>query len=139
MLKLNQCSINSIHHTVIKSTDEIDSTSKPFDLLFTQVNPITPTAIIYCEGQFGNIDGKTANGLIRHSHNYRILSVIDSTKAGLDSVEVLGDEKNGIPIVSDIKEAIVLAKDLPDYFIFGIAPSNGILTDLEKEIMLYAM
>lgn len=139
MLKLNQCSINSIHHTVIKSTDEIDSTSKPFDLLFTQVNPITPTAIIYCEGQFGNIDGKTANGLIRHSHNYRILSVIDSTKAGLDSGEVLGDEKNGIPIVSDIKEAIVLAKDLPDYFIFGIAPSNGILTDLEKEIMLYAM
>lgn len=48
-------------------------------------------------------------------------------------------KKNGIPIVSDIKEAIVLAKDLPDYFIFGIAPSNGILTDLEKEIMLYAM
>ncbi|OED55298.1 EBNA-1 nuclear protein [Aliivibrio fischeri] len=139
MLKLNQCSLNALRHTAIKSTDEIDSTSKPFDLLFTQVNPITPTAIIYCEGQFGNIDGKTANGLIRHSHNYRILSVIDSTKAGLDSGEVLGDEKNGIPIVSDIKEAIALAKDLPDYFIFGIAPSNGILTDLEKEIMLYAM
>jgi hypothetical protein len=27
----------------------------------------TSTAIIYCEGKFGAIDGKTANGLVRHS------------------------------------------------------------------------
>ena len=44
----------------------------------------TATAIIYCEGQFGDIDGKTANGLIRHSEKYTVLSVIDSTQAGLD-------------------------------------------------------
>ncbi|MUH96306.1 DUF1611 domain-containing protein [Aliivibrio fischeri] len=135
MSKLNQ----SYSKISLNSKIELDSTSKPFDLLFSQINPITPTAIIYCEGHFGDVDGKTANGLIRHSHNYRILSVIDSKKAGLDSGEVLGEEKNGIPIVSDIKEAVALAEDLPDYFIFGIAPSSGVLTDFEKEIVLYAM
>jgi len=36
------------------------------------------TAIIYCEANFGEIDGKTANGLIRRSEKYKILSVIDS-------------------------------------------------------------
>ena len=43
------------------------------------------TAIVYCEGNFGAIDGKTANGLVRHSEKYEILSVIDSDKAGLDA------------------------------------------------------
>jgi hypothetical protein len=37
-----------------------------------------PTAVVYCEGQFGALDGKTANGLVRHSEKYEILSVIDS-------------------------------------------------------------
>lgn len=43
----------------------------------------TKTAIVYCEGNFGAIDGKTANGLVRHSEKYEILSVIDSEQAGL--------------------------------------------------------
>ena len=55
------------------------------------------TAVVYCEGNFGAGDGKTANGLVRHSEKYEILSVIDSEKAGLDAGEVLGDEPNGIP------------------------------------------
>jgi hypothetical protein len=25
------------------------------------------TAVVYCEGNFGSSDGKTANGLVRHS------------------------------------------------------------------------
>lgn len=29
--------------------------------------PVGVTAIVYCEGQFGEQDGKTANGLVRHS------------------------------------------------------------------------
>ena len=51
------------------------------------VNPVntnrnrTATAIVYCEANFGAIDGKTANGLVRHSERYEILSVIDSHKA----------------------------------------------------------
>jgi hypothetical protein len=56
------------------------------------------TAIVYCEGNFGGIDGKTANGLVRYSEKYEILSIIDSEKAGLDAGSVLDDEPNGIPI-----------------------------------------
>ena len=58
-----------------------------------KVSPSTPsqagvvqeraaTAVVYCEANFGAIDGKTANGLVRHSEKYEILSVIDSEKAG---------------------------------------------------------
>ena len=41
--------------------------------------PEGSTAVVYCEGQFGEQDGKTANGLVRHSEKYDVLSVIDST------------------------------------------------------------
>ena len=58
----------------------------------------TATAVVYCEGNFGLIDGKTANGLVRHSQKYTILGVIDSTQAGRDAGEVLDGEPNGIPI-----------------------------------------
>jgi len=37
-------------------------------------------ALVYCENEFGKIDGKVANGLARHSEKYEILGVIDSTK-----------------------------------------------------------
>ena len=37
---------------------------------------------------FGEIDGKTANGLVRHSQSYRIVAVIDSLHAGADAGEV---------------------------------------------------
>jgi len=30
----------------------------------------TPTALVYCEGNFGFPDGKTANGLVRPSQKY---------------------------------------------------------------------
>ncbi|MDC5718398.1 DUF1611 domain-containing protein [Vibrio europaeus] len=103
------------------------------------IKPVIPSAIIYCEGNFGRIDGKTANGLVRHSLSYRILSVIDSELAGLDAGEVLDNKANGIPIVSSIEEALVQAETIPDYFIFGIAPSNGFLSHLDKSILLNAM
>ena len=51
-----------------------------------------------------SIDGKTANGLVRYSEKYQILSVIDSTKAGLDAGSVLGDGPNGIPVVAGLAE-----------------------------------
>jgi len=97
------------------------------------------TAIIYCEGNFGRIDGKTANGLIRHSEKYKILSVIDSTKAGQDSGMALDDIPNNIPICRDLAEAIEIAGGAPDSFIFGIAPLSGMLSEHERGIMLEAI
>jgi uncharacterized NAD-dependent epimerase/dehydratase family protein len=97
------------------------------------------TAIVYCEGNFGAIDGKTANGLVRHSEKYAIRSVIDSQKAGSDAGAVLDGEPNGIPICRDLSEALAQADDLPAYFIFGIAPATGTLSAYERGLMLEAI
>ena len=97
------------------------------------------TAIVYCEANFGAIDGKTANGLVRHSERYKILSVIDSAKAGLDSGTVLDGQPNAIPVCRDLDEALAIAETLPDYFIFGMAPASGMLSLRERSVVLEAM
>ncbi len=98
-----------------------------------------PTALVYCEANFGGIDGKTANGLVRYSERYEILTVIDSEKAGLDSGAVLDGEPNGIPIHRDLAEALACTGGAPDYFIFGMAPSSGMLSTKERGIVLEAI
>lgn len=97
------------------------------------------TAVVYCEANFGAVDGKTANGLVRHSEKYRILSVIDSEKAGLDAGEVLGDPPNAIPVSRDLAAALEDAGGVPDYFIFGMAPASGMLSPRERHLVLEAM
>lgn len=105
--------------------------------------PATPekrnTAIVYCEGNFGAIDGKTANGLVRHSEKYEILSVIDSEKAGFDTGMVLEQVPNAIPICRDLADALAQADHTPDYFIFGMAPSSGMLSTHERGLVIEAM
>ena len=97
------------------------------------------SAIVYCEGNFGDADGKTANGLVRHSERYEILAVIDSRKAGLDAGVVLGDGPNDIPIRRDLTDALAHARCTPDYFIIGIAPATGLLSPHERRVVLEAM
>ena len=97
------------------------------------------TAIVYCEGNFGGIDGKTANGLVRHSEKYQILSIIDSEKAGQDAGETLDNQPNEIPIVQNLAAALKQAGRTPDYFIFGIAPASGMLSSKERNLMLSAI
>jgi len=121
----------SADKSLTKVTPAIDSPSTPS-------NPVT-TAIIYCEGNFAAPDGKTANGLVRHSEKYKILSVIDSEKAGLDAGSVLDDKPNAIPIYRDFEEALTQAGDVPDTFIFGMAPSSGMLSPHERGLVLEAM
>ena len=97
------------------------------------------TAIVYCEANFGALDGKTANGLIRRSEKYEILSVIDSEKAGLDTGMVLDDKPNSIPICRDLADSLAQAGSVPDSFIFGMAPSSGMLSKHERALVLEAM
>lgn len=97
------------------------------------------TAIIYCEENFGRIDGKTANGLVRYSEQYKIIAVIDSTKAGQDCGMVLDDTRNNIPVCRDLTEALEIAGDTPDSFIYGMAPLSGMLPQHERTIMLGAI
>jgi uncharacterized NAD-dependent epimerase/dehydratase family protein len=97
------------------------------------------TAIVYCEGNFGAIDGKTANGLVRNSERYKILSVIDSKKAGLDAGTVLDHVPNGISICRDLEASLSMADGIPDYFIFGMAPASGMLSIRERALIIEAM
>ncbi len=97
------------------------------------------TAVVYCEGNFGTMDGKTANGLVRHSEKYDILSVIDSRYAGRDAGEVLDGSPNGIPMRRDLAEAVGAADRVPDFFIFGMAPSSGMLSPAERRVVLDAI
>lgn len=101
--------------------------------------PARPTAVVYCEANFGAGDGKTANGLVRHSERYEIVAVIDSRQAGLDAGEVLDGEASSIPIVRDLPDTISLVGGTPDVFIFGVAPSSGMLSATERLVMLDAI
>ncbi|MCU1483869.1 MAG: hypothetical protein JWN67_615 [Actinomycetia bacterium] len=98
-----------------------------------------PTAVVYCEGNFGALDGKTANGLVRHSETYQILSVIDSEQAGQDAGTILGDGPNGMTICTDLGEAVLRAGRVPDAFIFGMAPASGMLSPHERVVVLDAI
>lgn len=107
-----------------------------------------PTAIVWCEGNFGRLDGKTANGLVRSSEAYRLLSVIDSTCAGVNAGTVLNDQYAGIaldgqyadiPILSDLAQAIAHAGFLPDMLIIGLAPTDGLLAERDRAVLLQAM
>ncbi len=97
------------------------------------------TAVVYSEAFFGIADGKTANGLVRHSEKYQILAVIDSTKAGADAGAYLDDVPNGIPICADLAEAIAITGRVPDFFILGVAPLSGLLSPRQRGVVLDAM
>lgn len=85
------------------------------------------------------MDGKTANGLVRSSQTYRIVGIIDSERAGLDSGEILENKKNGIPIYGDLSEAVGAQPISPKYFIYGMAPLSGFLEEQEKNVVFQAM
>ncbi len=102
-----------------------------------------PTAVVYCEGHFTGIDGKTANGLVRHSETYDVLSVIDSRLAGQDSGTALDGRPNGIPVVASLEAALEHAISCdarrPDAMIVGVAPASGLLDVASRTVLLSAM
>ncbi len=98
--------------------------------------PLDDTAVVYCEGQFGEQDGKTANGLVRHSEKYRISSVVDRRHAGLDAGQFLDGVPNGIPVVADLAEAVAHAGRVPSHLICGLAPADGLLSTEQRVAFL---
>lgn len=103
------------------------------------LTPRQPTAVVYCEGNFGGTDGKTANGLVRHSERFRVVAVVDSEHAGSDAGLVLGDGPNGIPVVAGLDAALESPGGRPDWFVFGMAPSSGLLSAEQRQVVLRAM
>jgi uncharacterized NAD-dependent epimerase/dehydratase family protein len=97
------------------------------------------TALVYCEQQFGLVDGKTAAGLVRHSEIYTIVGIIDSSSAGQDAGKVLDNKINGIPIFVDLEDALSHLAAIPDCYIYGKAPLDTCIPDPERRLVLAAM
>jgi uncharacterized NAD-dependent epimerase/dehydratase family protein len=100
---------------------------------------IKKTALIYCEGEFGLVDGKTAAGLVRHSEIYTVVGVLDSRLAGKDAGEELGDRKSGIPVFADLDQALSRLSKVPDCYIYGKAPLDTYISTEERFLILEAM
>ncbi|WP_019503330.1 DUF1611 domain-containing protein [Pleurocapsa sp. PCC 7319] len=97
------------------------------------------TALVYCENQFGLMDGKTAAGLVRHSETYNIMGVIDSFLAGKDAGEELDNQKNNIPIFANLNSALANLPNVPDCYIYGKAPLEASIPIAERALILEAM
>ncbi len=100
---------------------------------------VKKTALVYCENQFGLIDGKTAAGLVRHSETYTIVGVIDSSLAGKDAGEQLDSERNNIPIFANLDEALEQLQKVPSCYIYGKAPLDACISVEERLLILEAM
>ncbi len=97
------------------------------------------TALVYCENQFGSVDGKTAAALVRHSEIYTVVGVIDSSLAGKDAGEELGEEKRGIPIFANLDDALSKLSEIPNCYIYGKAPLETYISAEERFLILEAM
>ena len=94
--------------------------------------------VILAEGNFGYHHGKTAMGVIRFGQD-KVLAVIDSTQAGRNVREWLGDSgRYDIPIVASISDAMGFLPRATGLLI-GIAPTGGRLPDEWRTVILAAI
>ena len=99
-------------------------------------------AIVYCEGYFGTTTGKTANGLVRFTRRYQVVAVLDSTRADADAGERLDGRANGIPILSNLPQALQFAQSTgrpATHFVVGLAPDGGRLPPEARRDVLAAI
>lgn len=93
---------------------------------------------ILAEGSFSQQAAKTAIGVLRYSPD-TVVAVIDSTRAGKDVAEALGEPGglgHGVPVVASVEEALAFA---PDTLLIGIAPIGGRLPDAWRPALLRAL
>jgi uncharacterized NAD-dependent epimerase/dehydratase family protein len=94
--------------------------------------------VILAEGNFGFHHGKTAMGMIRFGHD-KVVAVIDSTQAGHNVREWLGDSgRNDIPIVGTLNDALGFLPKA-NALLIGIAPTGGKLPDDWRPVILAAI
>jgi len=65
--------------------------------------------------------------------------VIDSSLAGKDAGEALGDKKSNIPIFATLDESLSILLEVPDCYIYGKAPLDACLSTEERFLILEAM
>ena len=93
-------------------------------------------AVILAEGVFGSTYGKTANGLVRFTTRFRVIAVIDSTKAGQDAGMVLSGVHKGIPIISTVDEAVDMGAKV---LVVGVATDGGYIPDEYRKFIACAI
>ena len=110
------------------------------------ITPFTPNlaavqtaAVVYCEGNFAGLDGKTAHGLVRFCEAFKIRAIIDSQSAGIDAGLLLDGISKGIPIVADLGKALALPGPRPTTFIYGMAPADGLYGKDDRRVLMEAM
>ena len=99
-------------------------------------------AIVYCEGAFNTLNGKTAHGLVRFCRRYVIAAVVDSRYAGRDAGEVLDGKACGIPVVDSIETALQSAGNAGNpgtHLVIGIAPDGGRLGKSARQDVIKAI
>lgn len=90
--------------------------------------------VILTEGYFGDLEAKTASGLIMYKPD-EVVAVIDSTQAGKTVQQILGFGGD-IPIVSHLTDSL---KYSPNALLIGIAPRGGRLPIEWREVVKQAL
>ncbi|MFH0794531.1 MAG: DUF1611 domain-containing protein, partial [bacterium] len=91
--------------------------------------------VIMAEGKFSPARAKTATGVIRYGP-YKVLGVIDSTKAGKRVSDFIAGIGHDIPIIASLDEAL---DKKPEALLIGIAPMGGKLPDAWRAVILQAI
>ena len=94
-------------------------------------------ALVYCEREYLNANGKTAHGLVRHTVRYDIVGVVDSTAPPGDAGQLLDGKPRGIPLFSDLEEAFRATK--PEIFIIGAVSEGGFLPEGYDKAITWAL
>jgi len=102
------------------------------------IQKISRVALIYCQSQFGKVNGKITHGLVRNSEKYEIIGIIDSSRKGEDAGMIVDGIENGMPIYENLMEALRFSPTSPTHLIFGIA-SDGFLTKRERTVIISAI
>ncbi|GGL66889.1 DUF1611 domain-containing protein [Halocalculus aciditolerans] len=86
-------------------------------------------AIVLAEGAFGDVAGKTANGVVMHSELFDARAVVDSTTAGRSARDVLGKpDAPDVPVVESVADALDARPDAA-VLVVGVAPAGGDLPE----------
>jgi len=94
--------------------------------------------VILAEGNFGFHHGKTALGVLRYGRD-TVVAVVDSTKAGENVRQYLGDAPRfDVPVVASLADALALPNP-PHALLIGIAPTGGKLPQSWRDTILGAI
>ena len=99
-------------------------------------------AIVYCQGAFNTLNGKTAHGLVRFCRRYQVVAVVDKAYAGHDAGQVLDGEPAGIPVKASIDAALetaAAAGNPASHLVVGIAPDGGRLSTSARQDVMHAI